>query len=111
MRDGVVGLQGALGKGAAVPLPFVGGALARNVRNSDQLSFEIAAAVVSGLAQVTHPLPLIHVSSPLHPPCFCLIGTRYPGMVRYVLSTGCVLTQEIQCRSPEDHSSGDSDSK
>ena len=55
VRDGVVGLRGALGKGAAVPLPYIGGDLARNVRNSNQLSFEIAAAVVSGLAQVTHP--------------------------------------------------------
>jgi hypothetical protein len=53
LRDGVPSLQyGAIGKGAAVPLPFIGGALARNVRNANELAFQIAAAVVSGLGQV-----------------------------------------------------------
>lgn len=53
VRDGVVALQyGAIGKGTAVPLPFIGGALARNVRNSNELAFQIAAAVVAGLGQV-----------------------------------------------------------
>ena len=60
MRDGVVGLRGALGKGTAVPLPYIGGDLARNVRNSNQLSFDIAATVVSGLAQVDLPRLLSH---------------------------------------------------
>ncbi|EIE20768.1 hypothetical protein COCSUDRAFT_67224 [Coccomyxa subellipsoidea C-169] len=59
VRDGVVGLRGALGKGAAVPLPYIGGDLARNVRNANQLSFEIAAAVVSGLAQVSSRTKLL----------------------------------------------------
>ena len=58
MRDGVVGLPGALGKGAAVPLPYIGGDLARNVRDSNQLSYSIAASVVSGLSQV-----LLHASA------------------------------------------------
>jgi hypothetical protein len=68
VRDGVVGLRGALGKGAAVPLPYIGGDLARNVRNSNQLSFDIAATVVSGLAQVNLPnsYHTIHESSSLH---------------------------------------------
>ncbi|KAK9901620.1 hypothetical protein WJX75_005190 [Coccomyxa subellipsoidea] len=59
VRDGVVGLRGALGKGAAVPLPYIGGDLARNVRNSNQLSFDIAATVVSGLAQVSNRTKLL----------------------------------------------------
>lgn len=50
----MVGLPGALGKGAAVPLPYIGGDLARSVRDSNQLSYNIAATVVSGLSQVLH---------------------------------------------------------
>ena len=43
------------GKGRAVPVPLVQGSLARSVRNSNELSFQIAAVLVSGLAQVWPP--------------------------------------------------------
>ncbi|CAL8468025.1 g7564 [Coccomyxa elongata] len=59
VRDGVVGLPGALGKGAAVPLPYIGGDLARSVRDSNQLSYNIAAAVLSGLSQVSYRTKLL----------------------------------------------------
>ena len=42
---------GALGKGAAVPVPAVVGSLARSVRSASELSFQIAAALVAGLGQ------------------------------------------------------------
>lgn len=47
---------GARGKAAAVPVPQITPALARKIRNSDQLAFQIAAAVISGLSKA-HPLP------------------------------------------------------
>ena len=53
-RDGTAALTaGAVGRGAAVPLPYIGGALSRNVRNADELAYQIAATVASGLVQVS----------------------------------------------------------
>ena len=52
-RDGTAALTaGAIGRGAAVPLPFIGGALSRNVRDADELAYQIAATVAFGLVQV-----------------------------------------------------------
>ena len=52
--DGTAALTaGAIGRGAAVPLPYIGGALSRNVRNADELAYQIAATVASGLVQVS----------------------------------------------------------
>ena len=52
-RDGTAALTaGAIGRGAAVPLPFIGGSLSRNVRNADELAYQIAATVATGLVQV-----------------------------------------------------------
>lgn len=52
-RDGTAALTaGAIGRGAAVPLPFISGTLSRNVRNADELAYQIAATVASGLVQV-----------------------------------------------------------
>ena len=52
-RDGTAALTaGAIGRGAAVPLPYISGPLSRNVRNADELAYQIAATVASGLVQV-----------------------------------------------------------
>ena len=52
-RDGTAALTaGAIGRGAAVPLPYIGGSLSRNVRNADELAYQIAATVAFGLVQV-----------------------------------------------------------
>ena len=52
-RDGTPALTaGALGRGAAVPLPYISGPLSRNVRNADELAYQIAATVATGLVQV-----------------------------------------------------------
>jgi hypothetical protein len=53
MRDGIAELRyGALGKGRALPIPLVTGSLARSVRNSSELAFQIAAALIAGAGQV-----------------------------------------------------------
>lgn len=52
-RDGTPALTaGAIGRGAAVPLPYISGALSRNVRNANELAYQIAATVATGLVQV-----------------------------------------------------------
>ena len=52
-RDGTPALTaGAIGRGAAVPLPYISGPLSRNVRNADELAYQIAATVATGLVQV-----------------------------------------------------------
>lgn len=59
-RDGTVALTaGAIGRGAAVPLPYIGGSLSRNVRNADELAYQIAATVAFGLVQVRHGSALL----------------------------------------------------
>ena len=35
-----------------MPLPYIGGALSRNVRDADELAYQIAATVAFGLVQV-----------------------------------------------------------
>eukprot|EP00884_Botryococcus_braunii_P013325 jgi/Botrbrau1/21994/Bobra.0024s0010.2 len=54
---------GARGKAAAVPVPQITAALARKIRSSDQLSFEIAAAVISGLSKVTSKSKIVVMDS------------------------------------------------
>ncbi len=52
-RDGTPALTaGAIGRGVAVPLPYISGPLSRNVRNAEELAYQIAATVATGLAQV-----------------------------------------------------------
>ncbi len=67
-RDGTAALTaGAIGRGAAVPLPYIGGSLSRNVRDADELAYQIAATVAFGLVQVRTG-------------CFCLAEPCLQGL-------------------------------
>ena len=61
-----------------MPLPYISGPLSRNVRNADELAYQIAATVASGLVQVPDWRPL---SPSGHALSLCAVSS----MVTYAL--------------------------